>query len=147
MSSCLEEKVPSNLIKVKHEGVRQQCPQCSQTVVFGTLKRHINTFHTKLTYQCQSCERDFRSKYGLSSHVNEKHKAVPIEYTCEICGEGNLFSSQARVTHKRNKHPKEVEEKKHNNKRNGEILEVPKELLLLGFGPRRISASGIKKNQ
>ena len=29
----------------------------------------------------------------------------------------------------------------------GEILEVPKELLLLGFGPRRISASGIKKNQ
>ena len=111
-------------IKVKHEGVRQQCPQCSQTVVFGTLKRHINTFHTKLTYQCQSCERDFKTKYGLSSHVNTKHKAVPTEYKCDICGEGNLFSPQARVKHKRAKHSKEVEEKKYINKRN-EVNKIP----------------------
>ena len=111
-------------IKAKHEGARQQCPQCSQTVVFGTLKRHINTFHTKLIYQCQSCDRDFKSKYGLSSHVNEKHKAVPTEYKCDICGEGNLFSPQSRVKHKRDKHPKEVEEKKHINKRN-EVLKIP----------------------
>lgn len=67
---------------------------------------------------------DFKSKYGLSSHVNSKHKAVPTEYKCDICGEGNLFSPQARVKHKRKRHPKEVEEKKHTNKIN-EVHKIP----------------------
>ena len=111
-------------IKHKHEGVRQQCPQCSQTVVFSTLKRHIQSFHTKETMQCPHCELDFRSKYGLNSHVNEKHKAVPIEYMCEICGEGNLFSPQSRMRHKTIKHPKEFEEKK-NLKRQNEANKIP----------------------
>ena len=103
-------------IKTKHEGVRQQCPQCSQTVVFGTLQRHIRYAHKKETYQCPDCEKDFRSKYGLSSHVNEKHKAVPTEYKCEICGEGGFLSPQSKIKHKRSKHPVEVAAREKVNK-------------------------------
>ena len=41
---------------------------------------------------------------------------VPTEYKCQICGKGDLFSPQARVTHKRKEHAKEVAEKKRENK-------------------------------
>ena len=103
-------------IKSKHEKARDQCPHCSQICSFGTLQRHIRTAHQKETFQCPKCEKDFRSKYGLSSHINEKHKMVPTEYKCEICGKGDLFSPQARVTHKRKEHAKQVAEKKRENK-------------------------------
>ena len=41
---------------------------------------------------------------------------VPTEYKCQICGKGNLFSPQARVTHKMKEHPKLYSEKKRENK-------------------------------
>ena len=103
-------------IKSKHEKVRDKCPHCSQTCSFGTLQRHIRTEHKKEIFQCPKCDKDFRSKYGLSSHINEKHKMVPKEYKCQICGKGDLFSPQARVTHKIKEHGKQYSEKKRENK-------------------------------
>ena len=91
-------------VLTRHEGAREQCPQCSQTCILGTLQRHIRSVHLKQIYNCSDCDKDFRTRYGLHSHVNEKHKSVPTEYACEICGEKNLFSPQARGRHKRQNH-------------------------------------------
>ena len=103
-------------IKSKHEGKREQCPHCSQTCSFGTLQRHIRFAHKKEIFNCPKCDKDFRTKYGLSGHINEKHKMVPTEYKCQICGKGDLFSPQARVVHKRKEHSKQFSEKKRENK-------------------------------
>ena len=93
-------------VKSKHLGVRDHCPHCNQTCVAGTLRRHIRTYHEKVSIPCPQtgCDKDFKTKYGLNSHVNSIHKAVPTIYPCEICGEEKLFSPQQKSSHKREKH-------------------------------------------
>ena len=103
-------------VKVKHEGVRDQCPHCKHTGVKGTLSRHIRSFHEKETFSCTDCDREFRSRYGLSSHRNMKHRATPIDYICEICGERNLLSPQSRSAHKRQKHADILKNKEKSSK-------------------------------
>ena len=93
--------------KSKHLKLRDQCPQCEISCSVGTLQRHIRTFHKMEVYQCQDCSRDFRSKYGLSSHVNKAHREVPIEYVCEICQQGGFFSPQDKSIHKTKFHKDE----------------------------------------
>ena len=92
-------------IKGKHEGLRDQCNQCNQSVFIGCMQRHIRTYHSIQTYNCSHCDKDFRTRYGLSSHVNEKHKSIPTKYPCEICGKDELYSPQAKTAHKRSEHP------------------------------------------
>ena len=98
--------------KSKHLKLREQCPQCEISCSVGTLQRHIRTFHKMEVYQCPDCSRDFRSKYGLSSHVNKAHREVPIEYHCEICHQGGFFSPQDKSIHKTKFHKDEKDARK-----------------------------------
>ena len=98
--------------KSKHLKLRDQCPQCEITCTVGTLQRHIRAFHKVEVYQCEDCSLDFRSKYGLSSHINKAHREVPIEYVCEICRQGGFFSPQDKSIHKKKFHKDERGERK-----------------------------------
>ena len=46
------------------------CKICSQSShLKGTIKRHLETVHTKATYDvCQFCSRTFKNKYSLKVH-------------------------------------------------------------------------------
>ena len=64
------------------------------------------------TEDCEDCSLDFRSKYGLRSHINKAHREVPIEYVCEICRQGGFFSPQDKSIHKMKFHKDERGERK-----------------------------------
>ena len=91
-------------IKGKHEGVRQQCKQCNQKVFIGTMTIHKQTFHSNKIFKCNFCHKDFRTRYGLGSHVNKSHKTIPTKYTCEICGENEFYTPQDKSKHKTAEH-------------------------------------------
>ena len=50
------------------------------------------------------CVSIFRNFYGLSQHVNSKHKEVPTIYPCNFCDKKDILTSQQRSQHKRDVH-------------------------------------------
>ena len=116
------------------------CSQCEfKATEKGSLFRHSKSKHEGVKFPCGQCDYKATQKGSLSRHI--KHEGV--KFPCGQCDykatdKGRLLT-HIKLIHKGVKFPCDHWKL--------EILEVPKELLLLGFGPRRISASGIKKNQ
>ena len=69
-----------------------QCPICSYTTVRpSNLKRHMTTHgigsKPDVTYVCDQCGSNFKSKYGLKLHTDSFHNAK-FKYRCHACDKG-----------------------------------------------------------
>ena len=80
--NCPENASEKNTDKV-HEGKNQKCEFCIKSFFNdGSLKRHINTFHTRTSrndskmrnkYKCHSCVKTFINSYSLKRHISTFH--------------------------------------------------------------------------
>ncbi|XP_013199708.1 zinc finger protein 883 [Amyelois transitella] len=70
-------------VKIKHLGMKQKCPICNKAVV--NLKSHELSMHktSLLPHACLLCERRFLSQSLLDIHMSSHTKDRP--YQCELC--------------------------------------------------------------
>jgi len=102
-------------ITQKHPDRPHKCPQCNRSYAKkSSLVHHIKTYHdnpgayicgvceTKFNrkdfldkhmrrhsdvkeFKCESCEKSFKTKAGLSSHIHGVHRS-DRQYVCDDCG-------------------------------------------------------------
>ena len=51
----------------------------------GAVKRHENSTHKMIKYDCQYCGKQFTKTYSLTIHINSIHKG--IKQKCSQCDE------------------------------------------------------------
>ncbi|XP_064779785.1 zinc finger protein 845-like isoform X2 [Oncorhynchus masou masou] len=81
----------SNVLATRKESSRARtCRLCHKT--FDTIhfmKKHLNSKHAQLPYQCLHCGENFRKKFNLKEHQKECHKPTPTQLsnarTCRVC--------------------------------------------------------------
>uniref|UniRef100_A0A674AMA0 Uncharacterized LOC115163420 n=1 Tax=Salmo trutta TaxID=8032 RepID=A0A674AMA0_SALTR len=81
----------SNVLPTRKESSRARtCRLCHKT--FDTIhfmKKHLNSKHAQLPYQCLHCGENFRKKFNLKEHQKECHKPTPTQLskarTCRVC--------------------------------------------------------------
>ena len=73
------------------------------TLIFdwpGALKQHVRSTHLNVTFKCDHCEKTFRSKNGLNSHMKSIHLK---SFACDVCQK--CFNSEPNLRrHKASEH-------------------------------------------
>jgi hypothetical protein len=80
-----------------HEGIKEvyekkKCNICNETILWGHLKRHMETVHEKKTLQCNFCDAIFYRVDRLQFHLGTVHEESKFE--CNTCGE--KFKQESR---------------------------------------------------
>ena len=68
---------------------KNDCPYCLKKFTNGYLKYHINNVHpdkaeNKKDYQCDKCDKKYKSKGGLKAHIESDHKNKN-PHICHTC--------------------------------------------------------------
>ena len=58
----------------------------------------MDSINSKVKYRCEECSKEFTTKYGLTSHVQNVHNGV--KHQCDICGT-QYNSRQHLINHKK----------------------------------------------
>ena len=58
----------------------------------------MDSINLKVRYMCEECSKEFTTKYGLTSHVQNVHNGV--KHQCDICGT-QYNSRQHLINHKK----------------------------------------------
>ena len=75
---------------------RHACPACDYVTTSAiNLKNHKESAHSNITYTCDQCGKNFRSKQTLHGHVKTVHSAS-AEYVCDMCD----YSTNHRMSFK-----------------------------------------------
>ena len=78
---------PRNLrrhINSVHDGVRYECQQCDHKATDpSTLRRHIKSVHDSVRYECQQCDHKATRPAHLRQHIKSVHDGV--RYECQQC--------------------------------------------------------------
>ena len=84
-----------------------------------TMKKHINTKHSKKSYDCYKCHEVFKDETGLKLHMENKHESENKKETaaklnsesivpeCSLCDD--TFTSQVEYTEHINTHIDEIQ--------------------------------------
>ncbi|XP_021420992.2 zinc finger protein 91 isoform X1 [Oncorhynchus mykiss] len=99
----------SNVLPTRKESSRARtCRLCHKT--FDTIhfmKKHLNSKHAQLPYQCLHCGENFRKKFNLKEHQKECHKHTPTQLskarTCRVC-HNTFVSVHLMRKHLKSKH-------------------------------------------
>lgn len=91
-------KMPGNLYPKK-------CPICHRMISPSTFRNHLRVHGDERAFECEVCQRKFKTKQGLFSH-SQIHKSIEERRVniCQICGK----RSTQRPNH--NKHMKTHQE-------------------------------------
>lgn len=95
-----------------HSEVDHSCELCNyKTKKPILLKRHQITQHSnERNFSCSHCNKTFKLKRALTVHLAQ-HTDTPKSYKCEFC-ERQFRNSTNYYTHRKNLHPKELNELK-----------------------------------
>ena len=111
-------------IQIIHEGLKLGgcCDKCDYLApTIPILKRHIDSVHNGITYDCKQCDYQSTTKKTLEKHIEKKHKGNDHQnesgtnlkdrslkkYTCDQCQFKGLSESNLKK-HIQNKHVKKV---------------------------------------
>ena len=59
------------------------CPSCEYTATWSDLKKHIQSIHKGVTFQCSVCESTFTQQGSVQRHIQSVHNGVT--FPCEDC--------------------------------------------------------------
>ena len=59
------------------------CPSCEYTATWSDLKKHINSVHKGVTFQCSECESTFTQKGAVQRHIQAVHNG--LTFPCKDC--------------------------------------------------------------
>ncbi|XP_067632237.1 zinc finger protein 665 isoform X2 [Eurosta solidaginis] len=89
----------------RHNNKNLPCPHCSCVLKDQkALEKHVGDAHLPAT--CEQCDKVFRSKRYLASHIRAIHEHE-CRYFCSYCEKGYFFRSQ-RDSHVELMHPKSL---------------------------------------
>lgn len=76
--------------KIVHHSDRFQCNVCDKVYKSHyVFKKHMVTHtegYVQPMFKCQVCEREFTTKFSLSSHIKSQHLELKKTYSCPLCG-------------------------------------------------------------
>ena len=70
-----------------HKGVTYDCDQCERSFGLKTdLKRHVKTVHMNMkNFKCDECDQSFGQKGNLETHIRTVHRNEK-NFKCDTCG-------------------------------------------------------------
>ena len=77
-------------LKQAHEenGKSHKCNFCEKSFATpGMVKSHIDLIHgEKRNFECDKCDKDFKSRWALEYHVSNSHRMLEMNYaSCKVC--------------------------------------------------------------
>ena len=90
-------------------GKEHKCLICNSSFSEkGTLKKHENSVHKNIKFDCQDCDKQLSTKRHLTRHINSIHKG--IKYQCDQCDK-EFTQSYNRLSHVQSVHGQKQKKK------------------------------------
>lgn len=105
---CFKSENLRNVHAKKHKSALRRliCDLCGKTFVYKCLlESHMQTHSKKRLYNCNICDKPFKTKASLYSHKHNVHREGPM-FSCSICGKS--FKTKSCLTVHSYRHCNEV---------------------------------------